>query len=164
MDPTANVTMQNLESRQPGVLATAVADRVAKEAKYYEMQNARPDAIADTLSNGLVATLRGVQAKLERDYAEKLNLYKPEWPAMQQLKAQIDKGRQQSGRRHQRDGSESARERAERIPDRAPPRGEPRGRPQRAEERRHGAQNSNAVEYNNLKVEIDTKTTLLDNL
>ena len=31
---------------------------------------------------------------MEREYAEKLNLFKPEWPAMQQLKAQIDKGRQ----------------------------------------------------------------------
>ena len=35
-----------------------------------------------------MSQLRGEQAKLERDYAEKLNLFKPEWPAMQQLKIQ----------------------------------------------------------------------------
>ena len=38
--------------------------------------------------------MRSDQLKLERDYAERLNLFKPEWPAMQQLKAQIDKGKE----------------------------------------------------------------------
>jgi succinoglycan biosynthesis transport protein ExoP len=160
MDPNANVTMQNLESLNTEYSA-AVADRVAKEAKYYEIQNARPDAIADTLSNGLVATLRGEQAKLEREYAEKLNLYKPEWPPMQQLKAQIDKGRQHlnsvieetvaKARENARNEYFTARRREESL------KGVMAGQKSAAM-----TQNTNAVEYNNLKVEIDTKKSLLD--
>src|SRR5262249_33475189 len=93
VDPQSNVTLQKLESLNRDY-AGAVADRVAKEARYHEVSTAPPYAIADTLSNGLVSQLRNEQARLEREYAEKLNLFKPEWPAMQQLKAQIDKGRQ----------------------------------------------------------------------
>ena len=160
MDPTANVTMQNLGALN-AEYSNAVADRVAKEAKYYEIQNARPDAVAEQLSNGLVTTLRTEQAKLERDYAEKLNLYKPEWPAMQQLKAQIDKGRQHlnqvidetvsKARENARNEYFTARRREDSL------KGVLQGQKNAAM-----TQNTNAVEYNNLKVEIDTKKSLLD--
>lgn len=89
-DPGSNATMQKLESFNTDY-AEAVTDRVAKEARFYELQNARPETIADNLSSGLVSQLRNDQAKLERDYAEKLNVYKPNWPAMQQARAQIEK-------------------------------------------------------------------------
>ena len=59
-----------------------MADRIAKEARYHEVRTARPESIADTLSNGVVTGLRSELSRYERDYAEKLNLYKPEWPAM----------------------------------------------------------------------------------
>lgn len=160
MDPNANVTMQNLESLNAEYSA-AVADRVAKEAKYYEIQNARPDAIADTLSNGLVANLRGEQAKLERDYAEKLNLYKPEWPPMQQLKAQIDKGRQHLNQVIEETVSK-ARENARNEYFTARRREESLKNVMAGQKSAAMTQNTNAVEYNNLKVEIDTKKSLLD--
>jgi capsular exopolysaccharide synthesis family protein len=162
VDPQTNTTLQNLEAvnREYG---SAVADRVAKEARYYEIHNARPDAIADTLSNGLITQLRNEQAKLEREYAEKLNLYKPEWPAMLQQKAQIDKGRQHLNEVIQ-ETVDKAREvaRSEYV----------------TAQRREGSLkavlqgqkseamvlNTNAVEYNNLKTEVDTKRALLDSL
>jgi capsular exopolysaccharide synthesis family protein len=93
VDPGSNVTLQKLESLNRDY-AGAVADRVTKEARYHEMRTVRPDTVADTLSGGLISSMRGDQLRLEREYAEKLNLFKPEWPAMQQLKAQIDKGRE----------------------------------------------------------------------
>ncbi len=68
--------------------ASAVGDRVSKEAKDYEARTASPESLANTVSSGLVAQLQSEVARLERDYAEKLNLYKPEWPAMEQLKSQ----------------------------------------------------------------------------
>lgn len=162
VDPKTNTTLQNLEAvnREYG---SAVADRVAKEARYYEIHNARPDAIADTLSNGLITQLRNEQAKLEREYAEKLNLYKPEWPAMLQQKAQIDKGRQHLNEVIQ-ETVDKAREvaRSEYV----------------TAQRREGSLkavlqgqkseamvlNTNAVEYNNLKTEVDTKRALVDSL
>jgi succinoglycan biosynthesis transport protein ExoP len=162
VDPHANGTLQNLESLN-GDYANAVADRVAKEARYHEVQTARPDTIADTLSNGLVSQLRQEQAKLERDYAEKLNLFKPEWPAMQQLKAQIDKGHQhldsviQETVAKARDVARSdyltALRREESL------KGVLQGQKSEAM-----TLNTNAVEYTNLKTEVDTKRNMLDTL
>src|SRR5262249_14700334 len=70
-DPQSNVTLQKLEALNRDY-AEAVSDRVTKEARYHEMETARADSIADTLSNGLVSQLRNEQARLEREYAEKL--------------------------------------------------------------------------------------------
>jgi succinoglycan biosynthesis transport protein ExoP len=161
-DPQANGTLQNLESLNRDY-AAAVADRVAKEARYHEVQTARPDTIADTLSNGLISQLRQDQARLERDYAEKLNLFKPEWPAMQQLKAQIDKGHQhldsviQETVSKARDVARSdyltALRREESL------KGVLQGQKSDAM-----TLNTNAVEYTNLKTEVDTKRNMLDTL
>lgn len=162
IDPQSNVTTQRLESLNRDY-ANAVADRVAKEARYHEVSTARPDSIADTLSNGLVSQLRNEQAKMEREYAEKLNLFKPEWPAMQQLNAQIDKGRQHldsvieetvaKARDIAKSDYETALRREESL------KGVLQGQKSEAM-----TQNTNAVEYNNLRVEVETKRALLDTL
>src|SRR6185295_22068 len=70
MDPGTNITLQKLESLNRDY-ASAVADRVAKEAHFHEVDTARPEAIADTMSGGLISGLKSDQLKLERDYAEK---------------------------------------------------------------------------------------------
>lgn len=161
-DAAGNVTMQKLESLNKDY-ADAVADRVAKEARYYELQTAKPEAIADSLSNGLVSQLRNDQARLEREYAEKLNLYKPEWPAMQQLRAQIEKGRQHLASVIQetvlkaRDVARTEYLTAQRRE------GSLKGVLQ-GQKTEAMALNSNAVEYNNLKNEVEAKRTLLDTL
>jgi succinoglycan biosynthesis transport protein ExoP len=161
-DPHANGTFQNLESLNKDY-SDSVADRVAKEARYHEVQTARPDTIADTLSNGLVSQLRADQAKLERDYAEKLNLFKPEWPAMLQLKAQIDKSHQHldsvieetvsKARDVARSDYLTALRREESL------KGVLQGQKSDAM-----TLNTNAVEYTNLKTEVDTKRSMLDTL
>ena len=162
VDPQQNSTLQSLESLNKDY-AGAVADRVAKEARYFEMQNSRPDAIADTLSSGLIAGLRNDQARMEREYAEKLNLFKPDWPAMQQLKAQIDKGRQnlnsvvQETVAKARDVARSEYQTALRREQSL--RGVLQGQKNEAMNL-----NANAVEYNNLRTEVETKRTLLDSL
>ncbi len=161
VDPQTNVTLQKLESLNRDYSA-AVADRVGKEARYYEMQSARPDAIADTVASGLTQ-LRGEQAKMERDYADKLNLYKPDWPAMQQLKAQIDKGRQHLDQVVQETVSK-AREVARSEYFTALRREQTLKSVLQGQKDEAMALNSNAIEYNNLKTEVDTKRALLDSL
>jgi capsular exopolysaccharide synthesis family protein len=161
-DPGTNAPLQNLDALNRDYGA-AVADRVAKEARYHEMLTARPEAIADTLSNGLVTSLRADLAKLERDYAEKLNLYKPEWPAMQELKTQIDKSREHldsliqetvtKARDVAHNDYETAVRRAENLKAVLVP--------QRSEVQ---AASSNAVEYNNLRLEVEAKRQQLDTL
>lgn len=162
VDPSQNITLQKLESLNRDY-AGAVADRVAKEARYYEIHNARPDAIADTLSNGLISQLRNEQAKLEREYAEKLNLYKPEWPAMQQLKAQIDKGRQHLNEIVQ-ETVDKARENARSEYLTAQRRESSLKSVLQGQKSEAMVLNTNAVEYNNLKTEVDTKRALLDTM
>jgi succinoglycan biosynthesis transport protein ExoP len=161
-DPNSNITMQKLESFNRDY-AAAVADRVAKEARFYELQNARPETIADNLSSGLVSQLRGEQARLEREYAEKLNLYKPNWPAMQEARAQIEKNRQTlntviqetvaKARDNARTEYQTALRREQTL------KGVVQGQTSEAM-----TLNSNAVEYNNLKTEVETKRALLDTL
>ena len=72
----------------------AVRVRVEKEARYRELLEAPRESVANTQSEGLVQQLRREQLQLERDYDTRLKTYKPEWPAMVELKETIDKGQE----------------------------------------------------------------------
>lgn len=161
-DPQASGTVKNLDALNTDY-ASALADRVQKEAKYYQLRTARPDAVAETLSSGLIGSIRADQARLEREYAEKLNLYKPEWPAMLQLKAQIDKGRQNLEAAIE-DTVSKARETARNDYMTALRREESLKGVLRTQKSDVMAGNADAVEYNNLKAQVDAKRTLLDGL
>lgn len=161
-DPRTNVTMQKLETLNRDYSA-ALAERVAKEAKYYEVRNATPEALANSLSSGLVSQLQGDLNRMERDYAEKLNLFKPEWPAMQQLKIQIDKEKQHL----QQVIDESvtkAREAARSDYTTALRREESLRSVLQSQKSEAMNLNTNAVEYNNLRIEVDAKRALLDSV
>ena len=161
-DPQSNVTLQKLEALNRDY-ATAVSDRVAKEARYRAVESGSAEAIADGASGGLISQLRAEQARLEREYADKLNLFKPEWPAMQQLKAQIEKGRQhleavvQENAAKARDSAKS--DYMTEVRREASLRNVLQSQKSEAM-----ALNTNAVEYNNIRVEVDTKRALLDQL
>ncbi len=162
LDPQSNVTLQSLEALNRDYIA-AVSQRIQSESTYRELTSTSKDSIADTLSGGLVAELRAEQAKLEREYANKLATYKPDWPMMQELKAQIDKGRQNlelvieetvsKARETARTEYQTALRREQSLS---------------AELNRKKSEamelNSAAVEYNNLKVEVSTRRGLLDEL
>lgn len=161
-EPNSNSTMQNLQTLNSD-FATAVAERVAKEARYKEIQNAPPESVVDMVSSSSIAQQRNEQARLEREYAEKLNLYKPEWPAMQQLKIQIDRGRQHLDSVI-RETVAQARETARTDYQTALRREASMKGVLGAQKSEAMNVNSNAVEYNSLKVEVETKKGLLDSL
>ena len=162
VDPQQNSTLQKLEALNKDY-AAAVADRVAKEARYYEIQTAKPDTAADTLSNGLVSQLRNDLLKSEREYAEKLNVYKPDWPGMQQLRTQIQKGRQHLDTVIEETVAK-AKETARADYQTAQRREESLKEVLRVQKTEAMTLNSNAVEYNNLRVEVSTKRSLMDTL
>jgi capsular exopolysaccharide synthesis family protein len=162
LDPSSNVTLQRLEGLNKDYVG-AVSERIGKEAHYKELVSSPDAVVADTVSGGLVTQLRVDQLKLEREYATKLNTYKPEWPAMQELKAQIDRGRQHLGKVTQEmvgKARDSARAEYQGALRREEALSAELGR-QKGEAMR---MNSAAVEYNNLKVEVSTRRTLLDEL
>jgi uncharacterized protein involved in exopolysaccharide biosynthesis len=49
--------------------------------------------VADSYADGTIDELMRDQLALEREYESKLQTYKPEWPAMVELAAQIEQGR-----------------------------------------------------------------------
>lgn len=162
LDPNSNVTLQRLEGLNKDYVE-AVSQRIQKEARYKELMGSQEEAVADLVSGGLVGQLRAEQLKLERDYATKLNTFKPDWPAMQELKARIDKGRQHLEKVIQETVS-NAREQAK-AEYQAALRREQSLAQELAKQKAEAMQlNSVAVEYNNLKVEVSTRRSLLDEL
>lgn len=69
-------------------LAAAQAQRIAAQARWSQLQanNSLPQ---DLLTSSLVPALRQQRADLQRQYSEKLQLFKPDYPQMQQLQSQI---------------------------------------------------------------------------
>ena len=161
-DPQSNSALPRIEAMNRD-LSAATADRMSKEAKDYELRNANADSLADSLSNGLVVQMRTEQARLEREYAEKLNLFKPDWPAMQQLKIQIERGRQ-SLEAVTKETVKKAQD-AARADYLAALRREENLRAALQSQRSEAiAQNADAMDYNNLRVETEAQRALLDNL
>ncbi len=161
LDANANPALEKLQSVNRD-LASAVADRVAKEAKYDELRLAPPETIAET-TGGNVSTLRADLQKLERDYADKSSIYKPEWPAMQQLKTQIEETKKNLNTAVTEGAAKTVQ--AARNEYMTALRREQNLRTMtRTEQSAALSAGGSAVEYRNLRVEVDTKRALLDNL
>ena len=69
-------------------LSAARADRIAAEQRY--RQSAGAQATSDVITNPTVMALNQQRAQLEAEYQEKLGVFKPEFPAMVQLRNRID--------------------------------------------------------------------------
>ena len=162
LDPGSNVLLQRLEALNKDYIG-AVSDRINAEARLNQMESATSESAGDALGGGLVGELRGEQNRLERDYASKLNTYKPEWPAMIELKSQIEKGRQNLNAVIQ---ETIAKEREKARADvQTAQRKEQALAAQLNEIKSQNMQmNSAAVEYNNLKSEVSTRRALLDDI
>ena len=71
-------------------LAQARAGRVAAQEKWRQAQTAALMSLPEVLQNGTIQTLTEQRAQLDAEYQQKLGVFKPDFPAMMQLKAQID--------------------------------------------------------------------------
>jgi polysaccharide biosynthesis transport protein len=157
-----NITVQKLTELNKD-LTLAQSDRIQKEARYLTLRTASGDAIPEVSNNTLITTLRAEKSRLEREYGQKLGVFKPEHPELVQLRNQIDKTGQalasellaviakvrESARNEYL--SAVAREQAMRNA-------------LEAQKRETQTMNANAVTYTNLRQNIDTKRTLLDQL
>ncbi|MCU0294404.1 MAG: polysaccharide biosynthesis tyrosine autokinase, partial [Thermoanaerobaculaceae bacterium] len=144
-------------------LTGAVSLRIQAESRYRELTESPPETIAGALSGGLVDQSRADLARLERDYANKLTTFKPEWPAMKELKAQIDKSRETLDATI-RDTVDRAREGA-RADYQTALRREQSVAAELARQKSEAMKvNSEAVEYNNLLVEVNSRKQLLNEL
>ena len=71
-------------------LVSAEAERIAAESEYMELMESSDGSIADVLDNELIQSLKERRGDLQAEYQEKLQVYKPGYPAMQQLQRRID--------------------------------------------------------------------------
>jgi succinoglycan biosynthesis transport protein ExoP len=162
MDPAANVTMKRLEGLN-GQYIDAKKLRIEREAEYHESLNGPKGSMSDSLSSGVVSDQRAQLLKLERDYETRLKTYKPDFPDMVALKAEIEKARQHlnqvigeqvdKARNNALAGYQTALRQEQELEN-------------ELNSLKHQAmdQNSTAVEYTNLKVEVQTRRDLLDEL
>jgi polysaccharide biosynthesis transport protein len=70
-------------------LSRAEEERIRAESLYNEVVR-NPESAPQVLDNKAVQALKEQRAKLEAEYAQNLSTFKPEFPRMVQLKAQID--------------------------------------------------------------------------
>jgi capsular exopolysaccharide family len=69
-------------------LAQAQAQRIAAQARWSQLQ-ANDSLPQDLMASSLVPSLRAQRAGLQREYQEKLQVFKPDYPDMQRLDSQI---------------------------------------------------------------------------
>ena len=70
-------------------LSKAEQDRIKAEAQYNEIRQ-NPESAPQVFANVAIQTYKEQKARLEAEYAKNLSVFKPEFPAMVQAKAQID--------------------------------------------------------------------------
>jgi polysaccharide biosynthesis transport protein len=162
LDPQTNVTLKRLELMNTGLM-DAKRLRIEKEARYHEAMTAPPESVADSLAPGVVGGLRADQLHREREYETKLKTYKPDWPEMVTLKADIDKGREHI-QTVTREMVEKARTTAYAEYQSALRQEQSLSAEVESGKKQALDQSSSAVQYTNLKVEIQTRRELLDQL
>jgi succinoglycan biosynthesis transport protein ExoP len=86
----ASLSQQNLGSLN-AAYAKAKADRIAAESRWQQASSLRGSGLQNSAgSDPMITTLQANRGTLMLEYQEKLRLYKPDYPVMQELKAQID--------------------------------------------------------------------------
>lgn len=86
-----NVTVQKLTMLNSDLTA-ASSERIQKESAYQAMLNASPEAVAG--NDSLVVRLTEEENRLQREYAQKVAVYRPDAPDMVAARAQIEKTKQ----------------------------------------------------------------------
>ncbi|MDS4058815.1 MAG: polysaccharide biosynthesis tyrosine autokinase [Candidatus Contendobacter sp.] len=87
-DNNQTIVSQNLATTVVA-LAEAEKKRFDAEAVYRQMLATRGQGLSQVLNSTTIQTLKESKAKLEIQYQDNLNIYKPAYPAMVQLRNQI---------------------------------------------------------------------------
>jgi capsular exopolysaccharide synthesis family protein len=89
-DSGASLSQQNLGSLN-AAYAKAKEDRIRAEARWRQASSLRGSGLQTSAGeDSMITSLQDSKGKLMVDYQDKLRLYKPDYPVMLQLKAQID--------------------------------------------------------------------------
>lgn len=89
IDEQGDLSTQNLTGLN-AALATAQSARIAAESRWRLAQSGSARSLPEVIDNGLVQSMQAKRSELSSEYQDKLRLYKPAYPAMQQMQGQID--------------------------------------------------------------------------
>jgi capsular exopolysaccharide synthesis family protein len=162
LEAGSNVALQRLQALNEDFMRSK-GERIEKEARYRELLETPRQEVAEEYSDGVVGDLRQKVLVLEREYETKLDTYKPEWPAMVDLRGQIRQGRDNLDRAI-REYGESAQEAAYAEYQTALRRENTLKAELDQAKTELLDQSSSAVELTNLQVEIATSRDLMDKL
>lgn len=162
LDRESNVDLQRLENFTQG-MSEATADRIAKEAALREILSSPPEEVADRVSGGLVGDLKREIGKLEQQYSDGLQKYKPEYRAMVELKGSIDSAKERLAKTV-RENVDKAKQLAQAEFQTAQRREQGIGAQVSSARSALLDQNSVAAEYANLNSEIEGRRKLLNEL
>ena len=85
-DDKQNIISQKLQGLSQA-LTDAEKERIAAESAYKQGQDSK--VLTRVQESMVIQQLKAAKAKLQADYQDKLNTYKPDYPLMQQLQGQI---------------------------------------------------------------------------
>ncbi len=86
---TQSLTASNLSALN-AALTAAKADRIKAEQRWRQAQSTPVLSLLEVLGDPTIQRLRQDRATLSATYQQKLTIYRPDFPEMQQLRAQID--------------------------------------------------------------------------
>ena len=84
-----NIMLERMSSLNQS-LSEVQSSRIDAETKALQAKSADAETLASVYDDVLIKALREEQAGLKAEYFEKSKIYKPKYPAMQQLQAKID--------------------------------------------------------------------------
>src|SRR5213594_806698 len=141
----------------------AQAERIAQEARYAALRDARPTDLPEVLDSRLIQDLVAKYAELTRQQAELSQKFKPDWPAMVRLRREIEETeeRLETERKGIYEQVLGAAESAYRSA-----RNQEQYLKSALDEQKHLSQDANLkeIDYNNLKAEITNRRSTLEAL
>ena len=140
-------------------LMDATLDRVNKLNAYNQLKAAPLGEIPNAPEGSLIQRLREQYINLSREYATRLTTVKPEFPAMQRLKSELDAATEALQNETQNLIRNAYNDYQNAL-------GKEQSLQQLLNTQKNAAYraNSNSVVYNSLRIELDNKKSLLDSL
>lgn len=88
VDEKSSIAANNLAAANTA-LGQLISERIKNEQLWRQVENADAISLPQFLSNAVIETLRGQRKALETEYQEKLESFKPGYPAMVQISNKI---------------------------------------------------------------------------
>jgi capsular exopolysaccharide synthesis family protein len=101
LDDKENIIVDRLSDLNK-LLTAAEADKISSEAQLHLIRKRAYDSLPEIISNPLIQSLKGQQTTLQGEYAQLADRFKPDYPRLSQLRAQLAEIQQRLSREMQK--------------------------------------------------------------